>query len=62
MGYSVVKIADIEGSGPGGCRAVRGTVLRFDSETTRCPIAGPERMTFVAIGARRGSYEARGPF
>ncbi len=40
----------------------RGTVLRFDPETTRCPIAGPEGMTFVAIGARRGSYEARGPF
>jgi quercetin dioxygenase-like cupin family protein len=40
----------------------RGTVLRFDPETTRCPIAGPEGMTFVAIGARRGSYEARGRF
>ena len=38
----------------------RGTVLRFDPETTRCPIAGPKGMTFVAIGARRGSYEARG--
>jgi quercetin dioxygenase-like cupin family protein len=40
----------------------RGTVLRFDPQTTRCPIAGPDGMTFVAIGARRGSYEARGPF
>jgi mannose-6-phosphate isomerase-like protein (cupin superfamily) len=40
----------------------RGTVLRFDPETTRCPIAGPDGMTFVAIGARRGSYDARGPF
>jgi quercetin dioxygenase-like cupin family protein len=40
----------------------RGTVLRFDPETTRCAIAGPDGMTFVAIGARRGSYDARGPF
>jgi len=40
----------------------RGSVLRFDPETTRCPLAGPDGMTFVAIGARRGSYDARGPF
>ena len=40
----------------------RGTVLRFDPDTTRCPIAGPDGMTFIGIGARRGSYEARGPF
>jgi quercetin dioxygenase-like cupin family protein len=40
----------------------RGTVLRFDPDTTRCPIAGADGMTFVAVGARRGSYEARGPF
>jgi quercetin dioxygenase-like cupin family protein len=40
----------------------RGTVLRFDPDTTRCPIAGPEGMTFVAVGARSGSYEPRGPF
>jgi mannose-6-phosphate isomerase-like protein (cupin superfamily) len=39
-----------------------GTVLRFDPETVRCPVAGPEGMTFIAIGARRGSYEPRGPF
>ena len=39
-----------------------GTFLRFDPETTRQPIAGPEGMTFVAVGARRGSYEPRGPF
>jgi hypothetical protein len=26
------------------------------------PIAGPEGMTMVAIGARRGSYELRGSF
>jgi quercetin dioxygenase-like cupin family protein len=39
-----------------------GTFLRFDPGTTRCPIAGPDGMTMIAIGARRGSYEARGPF
>jgi hypothetical protein len=118
VGYSVVRVADIEPAGPGGAvRFVRrelgveafginwfeippnmegrehnetdseqeevnviirgsgvyrvegeeipcetGTVLRFDPETTRQPVAGPEGMTMVAIGARRGSYEARGPF
>jgi mannose-6-phosphate isomerase-like protein (cupin superfamily) len=118
MSYSVVRIEDIEPSGPGGAvRFVRrelgveafginwfelppntegrehneegsqqeevnvivrgsgvyriegeevpftaGTVFRFDPGTTRCPVAGPEGMTMVAIGARRGSYEARGPF
>ena len=40
----------------------RGSVLRFDPETTRVPIAGPEGMTMVAIGARRGSYEPRGNY
>lgn len=39
-----------------------GTMLRFDPETTRCPVAGPDGMTFLGIGVRRGSYEARGPF
>lgn len=39
-----------------------GTFVRFDPDTTRCPVAGPEGMTFVSVGARRGSYEARGPF
>jgi len=39
-----------------------GTFLRLDPETVRMPIAGPEGMTMVAVGARRGSYEARGPF
>jgi mannose-6-phosphate isomerase-like protein (cupin superfamily) len=40
----------------------RGSFLRFDPETTRVPIAGPEGMTMVAIGARRGSYEPRGKY
>jgi uncharacterized cupin superfamily protein len=39
-----------------------GSILRFDPEAVRCPVAGPEGMTYLAIGARRGSYEARGPF
>jgi mannose-6-phosphate isomerase-like protein (cupin superfamily) len=39
-----------------------GTFLRFDPGTTRCPVAGPDGMTFIGIGARRGSYEPRGPF
>jgi quercetin dioxygenase-like cupin family protein len=39
-----------------------GTFLRFDPGTTRMPIAGPDGMTMVAVGARRGSYEPRGPF
>ena len=39
-----------------------GSVLRFDPETVRCPHAGADGLTFVAVGARRGSYEPRGPF
>jgi mannose-6-phosphate isomerase-like protein (cupin superfamily) len=39
-----------------------GTCLRFDPETTRVPVAGPDGMTLIAVGARRGSYEPRGPF
>jgi Cupin domain len=39
-----------------------GTFLRFDPEQTRQPVAGPDGMAFVSIGARRGSYEPHGPF
>jgi quercetin dioxygenase-like cupin family protein len=39
-----------------------GSFVRFDPKTTRCPVAGPDGMTFVSVGVRRGSYEARGPF
>jgi quercetin dioxygenase-like cupin family protein len=39
-----------------------GTFIRFDPGTTRQPVAGPDGLTFVAIGARRGSYDPRGPF
>jgi hypothetical protein len=36
--------------------------LRIDPGTTRVPVAGPDGMTMIAVGARRGSYEPRGPF
>jgi quercetin dioxygenase-like cupin family protein len=39
-----------------------GSFVRIDPEANRCPVAGPEGMTFVAVGARRGAYEPRGPF
>jgi mannose-6-phosphate isomerase-like protein (cupin superfamily) len=39
-----------------------GSFIRFDPESTRCPVAGPEGMTFVSVGSRRGSYDPRGPF
>ena len=39
-----------------------GDFLRFDPETTRCPVAGPNGMTMIAVGAPRGAYEPRGPF
>jgi quercetin dioxygenase-like cupin family protein len=39
-----------------------GTFIRFDPETSRCPVAGPDGLTFVSVGSRRGCYEPRGPF
>ena len=39
-----------------------GSFLRFDPETRRQPVAGPDGLTLVAVGARRGSYDPRGPF
>ena len=39
-----------------------GTFVRFDPETTRVPVAGPDGLTMIAVGAPRGSYEPRGPF
>ena len=39
-----------------------GDFLRFDPETTRCPVAGRNGMTLLAVGAPRGAYEPRGPF
>jgi len=39
-----------------------GSFIRFDPESTRVPVAGPDGLTFVSVGAPRGSYEPRGPF
>ena len=39
-----------------------GSFVRIDPEVTRCPVAGPDGMTFLAIGARPGAYDPRGPF
>ena len=39
-----------------------GTFIRIDPGVTRQPVAGPDGLTFVAVGARRGSYEPHGPF
>ena len=39
-----------------------GSFLRFDPETMRCPVAGPEGMTMIAVGVRPGSYEPHGSF
>jgi quercetin dioxygenase-like cupin family protein len=39
-----------------------GSFVRIDADSVRCPVAGPDGMTFVAVGARRGAYEPRGPF
>jgi hypothetical protein len=47
VGYTTINVDEIEPSGPGG-------VVRF--------VRGPEGMTFVAVGARRGAYEPHGPF
>ncbi|MGN6872853.1 MAG: cupin domain-containing protein [Solirubrobacteraceae bacterium] len=39
-----------------------GSFVRIDPDATRCPVAGPNGMTFLAVGARPGGYEPRGPF
>jgi mannose-6-phosphate isomerase-like protein (cupin superfamily) len=39
-----------------------GDFLRFDPATTRCPVAGPNGMTLLAVGSPPGAYEPRGPF
>lgn len=36
--------------------------FRFDPETKRQPVAGTDGFSMVAVGARRGSYDPRGPF
>jgi quercetin dioxygenase-like cupin family protein len=39
-----------------------GTFIRFTAGVSRCPVAGPDGLSFVAVGARLGAYEPRGPF
>jgi mannose-6-phosphate isomerase-like protein (cupin superfamily) len=39
-----------------------GSFVRFDPGTLRCPVGGPEGLSFVAVGARPGAYEPHGPF
>ena len=39
-----------------------GSFVRIDPKSRRVPVAGPEGLTFVAVGARRGAYEPHGPF
>jgi len=39
-----------------------GSFIRIDPGETRRPHAGPDGLTFIAVGARPGSYEPRGPF
>src|SRR5262245_22817512 len=36
-----------------------GTFLRFDPEAVRCPVAGPDGMTLIGVGARRQLRAAR---
>jgi hypothetical protein len=72
VGYSIVDIAAIEGSGPGVARIYivdgeripmhPGTCPRFDPDVMRQIVAGPDGVTMLAVGARRGGYEPRGRF
>jgi quercetin dioxygenase-like cupin family protein len=39
-----------------------GSFVRFDPESTRQPVAGPNGLRFLSIGAPRGAYEPHGPF
>jgi hypothetical protein len=50
MGYSVVNVKEIEPAGSGGAGRCASSV------------AGPHGLTMIAVGARRGSYEPRGPY
>jgi hypothetical protein len=45
-----------------GCPVQRRHDLPFRPAETRQPVAGPDGFTMVAVGARQGSYEPRGPF
>jgi hypothetical protein len=52
MSFSKVNVNEIEGAGPGGA-------VRFVRRQLGVEAFG---LTILAIGAKRGSYEPRGPF
>ncbi|MDX6516694.1 MAG: hypothetical protein QOH73_2360 [Gaiellaceae bacterium] len=39
-----------------------GSFVRFDPDTVRAPMAGPDGLSFLAIGVKPGAYEPRGNF
>ena len=72
MGYTHVTVEDVDVKvivrGSGTYRvgddevpARVGSFLRFDPETRRQRVAGPDGLTMIAVGARKGSYDPRGP-
>jgi hypothetical protein len=52
MAYSVVNVHDLPAEGPGGA-------VRFVRRALGAQAFG---IKMIAVGAPRGSYEARGPF
>ncbi len=43
--------------------AVReGSFIRIDAGSTRCPVAGPDGLSFISVGSPRGAYTPHGPF
>jgi hypothetical protein len=60
VGYSMVHVDELPGEGPGQeeVNVVCGSIRRRHASQS----PGPEGMTMIAVGARRGSYEPRGPF
>jgi quercetin dioxygenase-like cupin family protein len=39
-----------------------GSFIRFDPGTVRRPVAGPDGLSFIAVGCPPGSYQPHGPF
>lgn len=42
--------------------AREGDFFRFDPETVRQPVAGPDGLTMIAVGVRPGAYVQREPY
>ena len=56
-GSGVLRVGDAE------IELRPGRFVRIDPETRRVPVAGPDGLTFVAVGApREQRYAPRGPF